>query len=276
MLTHRQRKELGQLQSRHGRRKSERFVAEGLRACSEALYQRPDWLDFLVCSQSFAADPDHDNLLRRARTAASGAAVEVVPDREFETLAATETPQGVLGVLHRPETGVPETVADPFVLVLDRIREPGNLGTILRTAWAVGLSSVWLTEGCADPFGAKVVRAGMGAQFSLRLVLAGDLAAVREQLAARGRQPLYLTVPKASLSCFAAGFDLTGAALVIGNEADGIADLTLGPLVTIPMPGKAESINAAQAATVLLFDAVRRGILQGADPAGGASHGVSP
>jgi len=261
VLTHRQRKELSQLQSRHGRRKSERFVAEGRRACLEALTQRPDWLDFLVCSRSFAAAADSHDLLQRAG-AVAGAALEVVDDREFAALAATETPQGVLCVLRRPDTGVPEAVADPFVLVLDRVCEPGNLGTILRTAWAVGLSSVWLTEGCADPFAAKVVRAGMGAQFSLRLVLSGDLATVREQLAARGRQPLYLTVPKASLSCFAAGFDLAGAALVIGNEADGIGDLSLGPHVTIPMPGKAESLNAAQAATVLLFDAVRRGIVK--------------
>ncbi len=262
MLTHRQRQEISQLQSRHGRRKSDFFVAEGRRACLEALAQRPEWLDVLVCSRSFAVAADGRGLLQQAQSAATGAALEVVADREFAALAATETPQGVLCLLRRPETSVPDGVADPFVLVLDRVCEPGNLGTILRTAWAVGLSSVWLTEGSADPFAGKVVRAGMGAQFSLRLVLAGDLAMAREQLAARGRQPLYLTVPKASLSCFDAGFSLAQAALVIGNEGDGVSDLSLGPHVTIPMPGKAESLNAAQAATVLLFDAVRRGILR--------------
>jgi TrmH family RNA methyltransferase len=259
VLTHRQQQVLTQLQSRHGRRKSDLFVAEGLRACSEALARQPQWLEAMVCTASFAEGVVGRGLLERARTAA--ATVAQVSEQEFEALASTENPQGVLGVLRRPDTSVPAQVTDPFVLVLDRLREPGNLGTILRTAWAVGLSSVWLTEGSADPFEAKVVRAGMGAHFSLRLVQAGSLTAVREQLAERGRQPLYLTVPRAGLSCFDPAFGLLRAALVIGNEATGIADLGLGPHVTIPMPGAAESLNAAQAATVLLFDAVRRGLL---------------
>jgi len=261
VLTHRQRQLLLQLQSRHGRRKSPWFIAEGRRACEEALRRRPDWVEIVVCSESFAAAGGPAALLQQAAGAVAAEAVAVVTDRDFAALAATETPQGVLCALRRPETGLPATIEDPFVLVLDRVAEPGNLGTILRTAWAVGLQSVWLTEGCADPYSAKVVRAGMGAQFSLRLVQSGDLATLGRDLAARGRSPLYLTVPQAPLSCFDAGFDLAGAALVIGNEASGILALDLGPQVSIPMPGNAESLNAAQAATVLLFDAVRRGLL---------------
>lgn len=261
MLTHRQRQVLTQLQSRHGRRKSGLFVAEGLRACAEALARQPQWLDAMVCTASFAASAAGGELMTRLQATAAGAALIQTDDLEFAALAATENPQGVLCVLRRPDTRVPAQLTDPFVLVLDRIREPGNLGTILRTAWAVGLGSVWLTEGTADPFEAKAVRAGMGAHFSLRVVQAGTLTAVRDQLAERGRQPLYLTVPRAGLSCFDPAFSLAQAALVIGNEADGITDLGLGPHVTIPMPGAAESLNAAQAATVLLFDAVRRGLL---------------
>ena len=262
MLTHRQRQVLTQLQSRHGRRRSELFVAEGLRACAAALAQRPQWLEAMVCSAPFAASVAGRGLAEQVRSGVAGATVTEVDEQDFAALASTENPQGVLCLLRRPDTSVPPLLADPFVLVLDRIREPGNLGTILRTAWAVGLSHVWLTAGSADPFEAKVVRAGMGAHFSLRLVQAGDLAAVRDQLAERGRQPLYLTVPRDGLSCFAPTFSLAGAGLVIGNEAEGIADLGLGPHVTIPMPGNAESLNAAQAATVLLLDAVRRGILK--------------
>ena len=262
MLTHRQRQVLTQLQSRHGRRASDLFVAEGLRACAAAVAQQPRWLEAMVCTAPFAASAAGRGLAEQARAGAVGATVAEVDEAEFAALASTENPQGVLCVLRRPDTRVPPQVTDPFVLVLDRIREPGNLGTILRTAWAVGLSQVWLTEGSADPFEAKVVRAGMGAHFSLRLVQAGNLTAVRDQLAERGRQPLYLTVPRPGLSCFAPAFSLAGAGLVIGNEAEGIAALDLGPHVTIPMPGTAESLNAAQAATVLLFDAVRRGILK--------------
>lgn len=262
VLTQRQRRILTELRGRHGRRRSEHFVAEGLRACSEAVGRRPDWLEFVACTRAFLEGDAGRALAEQARTAAPPAPVIVVDDRDLEELCATENPQGVLCLLRRPERTVPAAVTDPFVLVLDRVREPGNLGTLLRTAWAVGLGSVWLTRGCADPFEAKVVRAGMGAQFHLELVPGDDLAAVRDLLAARGRQPLYLTVPQGGISCFDPAFSLNQAALVIGNEADGIADLSLGPHVSIPMPGRAESLNAAQAATVVLFDAVRRGILR--------------
>ena len=100
----------------------------------------------------------------------------------------------------------------------------------------------------------------MGRPFSLRLVLAGGWRWSRA-VGRPARQPLYLTVPKAGLSCFDAGFSLASGT---GHRerGDGVSDLSLGPHVTIPMPGKAESLNAAQAATVLLFDAVRRGILR--------------
>lgn len=262
MLTNRQRKVLSQVQSRHGRRKSEFFAAEGLRACTEAISRRPDWLEFVVCSRSFLAEGVGQTLAASAHAAAQAPEVVVLDDGDLAGFSATENPQGVLCVLRRPQCALPEAVTDPFVLVLDRVREPGNLGTILRTAWAVGLGSVWLTRGSADPFEAKGVRAGMGAQFALRLVLAGDLAEVAEQLAERGRQPLYLSVPQGGLSCFDPAFNLGQGGLVIGNEADGIGDLSLGPHVSIPMPGQAESLNVAQAATVLLLDAVRRGILK--------------
>jgi len=262
VLTQRQRRALTELRSRHGRRRSDHFVAEGARACSEALGQRPDWVEFLACTRAFLEAEAGQALAAQARAVEPSAEVTVVEDRDFAALCATENPQGVLCLLRRPDMAVPAVVTDPFVLVLDRIREPGNLGTILRTAWAVGLGSVWLTQGSADPFEAKVVRAGMGAQFHLGLVQGGDLAAVRDLLAERGRQPLHLTVPHGGVSCFDPAFSLSQAALVIGNEADGICDLGLGPHISIPMPGNAESLNAAQAATVVLFDAVRRGILR--------------
>ncbi|MBN2450653.1 MAG: RNA methyltransferase [Lentisphaeria bacterium] len=261
MLTQRQRKALVQLRGRQGRRKADVFLVEGVRCCTEALRLRPSWLVLTVLSHSLAAsDPGAE--FRRLSEGVPGTDLCVVPDGEFARLSDTQSPQGVLCLLRRPGPGLPEAVVDPFVLVLDRIREPGNLGVILRTAWAVGLRQVWLTEGCADPFAPKVVRAAMGAHFALDLISAADLRRVREGLAVRGVSPLYLTVPRGGLSCFEEGFHLGGSALVIGNEADGIVDLDLGPHVGIPMPGGAESLNASQAATVLLLDAVRRGILR--------------
>jgi TrmH family RNA methyltransferase len=147
------------------------------------------------------------------------------------------------------------------VLVLDRVTEPGNVGTILRTAWAVGLSDVWVTTGTSDPLGPKAIRAGMGAQFSLDVHSVGDLAATRDSLRELGVGCLWAAEPEGGVSCFAAEFELAGNGIVIGNEASGVTPGVISRGVTIPMPGGAESLNAAQAATVLLCEAVRRGLL---------------
>jgi TrmH family RNA methyltransferase len=184
-------------------------------------------------------------------------------DREFAALAATTNPQGILCILNRPPADVPlpQVLRPPFVLVLDRVGEPGNLGTILRTAWAVGLQQVWFTNGTTDPFGPKAIRAGMGAQFALDLREYPGLPEIRTALQRLGLERLWLAVPRGGVSCFAGEFDFRGSGLVIGNEATGVTACAGAETVTIPMPGMSESLNAAQAATVLLFEAVRRGFL---------------
>lgn len=261
MLTKRQRKQLRMLQSRHGRRKSDLFLVEGVRCCTEALQRRPEWLDVVLVSRDLARTEDGQRLKTLAAEAVTADKINVLSGDEMAALSDTRTPQGICCVMRRPEPGPPSQLADPFALVLDRVREPGNMGTILRTAWAAGLTHVWLTEGCVDPFSPKVVRAGMGAHFALDLVRADTLGHAGDVLASCGAAPLYLAVPSGGISCFDDGFDLGGSAVVIGNEADGIADLSLGPHVSIPMPGHAESLNVSQAATILIFEGVRRGLL---------------
>jgi TrmH family RNA methyltransferase len=253
-MTNRQEKLLGRLRTRHGRRKAGSFLAEGLRCCREVLDRYVDGIDFAVAARSFADSPDSGPF------AVLGDRLEIVDDDQFAQYAVTENPQGILCVCHRPEPPAPEGT-DPFALVLDRIQEPGNMGTVLRTACAIGLSSVWLTEGTTDPYAPKAIRAGMGAQFSLQIHSLPALGNARAHLAEVGYSPLWLAVPHEGTSCYSDEFQLPGSALVIGNEANGIEDLAAGQPVRIPMPGDAESLNAAQAATILLFEAVRRGIL---------------
>jgi TrmH family RNA methyltransferase len=159
----------------------------------------------------------------------------------------------VLLVLQRPDETPPAVCADPFVLVLDRLQTPGNVGTILRTALAVGLTQVACTSGTVDPYSPKCIRAGMGAQFALRLPAFADLAAVRAHYAALGYHRLWLTVVKDGVNCFCPEFDLAHSLLVLGNEANGVADLAAAGRVTIPMAPGVESLNVAQAATLLLY-----------------------
>jgi RNA methyltransferase, TrmH family len=253
-MTNRQEKLLGRLRSRHGRRKAGFFLAEGLRCCREALDRYGSGIEFAVVSRSFADSAD------AAAFAVLGDRLEVVEDGLFAQIASTENPQGILCVCLRPEPPVP-SAADPFALILDRIQEPGNMGTILRTAAAIGLTCVWLTDGTTDPYAPKAIRAGMGAQFSLQLHSLPALGAARPLLAEIGYAPLWLAVPHEGTDCYSDDFQLVGSGLVIGNEANGIEDMAAGQPVRIPMPGAAESLNAAQAATILLFEAVRRQIL---------------
>ena len=256
MLSSRLRKLIALLDNRHSRKKSGLILAEGLRCCQEAVVRQPDWLEAVLLTSDFAASPASAAIL--AKLSERGLEPAILSEHEFGSLTETEHPQGIMAVLRRPEVTLPSSRPEPFALILDQIAEPGNLGTILRTAWAVGLTSVWLVKGGADPYAPKVIRAGMGAQFALELAWFPDLAAAAGHLLGLGGDRLWCAMPQAELSLYDDRFSLAGGGLVIGNEANGISAPELGTAVTIPMPGEAESLNAAQAATVFLCDCCLR------------------
>ena len=143
-------------------------------------------------------------------------------------------------------------------MVLDGVSEPGNMGTILRTALAVGLKEVVITSGTVDPFNSKAIRSGMGAQFRLKFFQEKDLKSIAFKFPQR---KIWLTSPLAKKSIYSSEFDLSCSFLVFGEEGDGIKDFTHGERVMIPMPGDLESLNVAQAATLFLFEGVRRKIV---------------
>jgi TrmH family RNA methyltransferase len=244
--------------SRHNRRKHNLVLCEGLRVCREALLRWPDRVRLLVSSADFDSEETADlgSILppRLAR-------VEL-PAREFAKFAETENPQGVLLILERSGEAALDVADDQFVLVLDRVQDPGNAGTILRTAWAAGVRTVIATSGTVDLFSPKPLRAGMGAQFSMNIHVLGDLCEVRNRLKRLEFPRMWESVPSGGVSCYSDEFDLRKSALVVGNEANGSALLPDSDRVTIPMPGAAESLNAAQAATILIFESVRRGLVR--------------
>jgi len=169
----------------------------------------------------------------------------------IERVASTDSPQPILAVARIPPSAFDLTTA-AFVLVTDRIADPGNLGTILRSAEAAGVDGVVLTAGSVDPFNPKVVRASAGALFRVP-VLDASLAAVH----AAGLRTIGTSSHRGTAHTDA---DLTGrVALVVGNEARGLPDdAAVDEWVMIRHHGRTESLNVAMAATVLCFEASRQ------------------
>lgn len=169
-------------------------------------------------------------------------------------VTALATPSEVLAICERQ--AVSALPADSACVMLDDIQDPGNLGTILRCAAAANVREVFLSRGCVDVYSPKVLRAGMGAHFVLNIHEAQDLPA---RLAAWPGRKL-VTHLEGSVSLY--GQDLTGpVAFVFGNEGAGVSAAVLQQAdvrVRIPMPGHAESLNVAMAATVCLFERVRQ------------------
>ena len=242
--------------SRHNQRKSPFFVVEGFRVCREALSRRPEWLEGCVCAAEFLDGPEGQELLSLLRV--HHLEPEVVSSGEFASLALTEGPQGVILTLTKPAAAMPKALPTPCTLILDQVREPGNVGTILRTAWAIGLKQVWFTAGSADPWSPKVVRSGMGAQFAINTHVFADLPAAVQEFRNLGGRDVWCAMMKAEVTMFSEAFRPVGGAIVMGNEGNGISMPEVGTAVTIPMPGQAESLNVAQATTLLLFEALRR------------------
>lgn len=178
----------------------------------------------------------------------------VLPDTLFAELSPVKTPTGVLALIAYPFP-VAES-APEFCVFLEDIQDPGNLGTILRSAAAAGCDTAFLSPACADAWSPKVLRAGMGAHFVLNIQEKSDLAATAAEFSGM--------VLAASLAAEHKLYelDLTGPlAVVVGNEGAGISPALMAAAshrVKIPMPGAVESLNAAAAAAVCLFERVRQ------------------
>jgi TrmH family RNA methyltransferase len=186
---------------------------------------------------------------------AAPARVTLYSDALFKSLSTVESPSGVIALVRTPEgKGVPADAA--LVLLLEDIQDPGNVGTLLRSAAAAGAGHVLLSPQCAFAWSPKVLRAAMGAHFSLNIVEGADLAGFLElyggtsvALAAAGGTSLY-------------DLDMTKpVAILVGNEGAGLTPALLGAATVqarIPMPGRVESLNAATAGSLCLFEAVRQ------------------
>lgn len=234
------------------RRKHGETVLDGLHLVEAAVHA--NWpLKALVVSESGAARAEIAAM--RAGVAADLPCV-LLPDTLFSHVSPVDAPSGLLALIDLPRAPTPGAFADT-VVVLDAVQDPGNLGSILRTAAAAGVRDVLLTEGCAQAWSPRVLRAGMGAHFVLRVHEQVDALAVLEgfpgpRLAtalAPAARPLY-------------EIELDGpVAWMFGAEGQGLSPALVAAadgLVTIPMAGAIESLNVGAAVAICLFEQLRR------------------
>ncbi|HBP37768.1 MAG TPA: hypothetical protein DD640_03330, partial [Clostridiales bacterium] len=230
---------------------------EGLRLCADALRSGITPVQALI-ADSAAAVPACRKLM-----AGLPQTVEQIslPDPLFNRLCATENPQGVALVCRSPLLSDPAgtPVADGLYLLAEGVQDPGNLGTMIRTADAFAFDGVLLTSGTVYPFNDKVLRAAMGSCFHIPLLQMPDIAAAAGWLATGPRPVPLLAADMAGRDMLAAPLPVP-AALVIGNEARGLsaaARQLCSQSISIAMPGQAESLNAAAASAILCHELMR-------------------
>jgi TrmH family RNA methyltransferase len=231
------------------RREEGAFVVEGVRLAEEALAS--GWPARLVL---YTDDLDERGQAVMRNFVAGSAPIEAVTAQVMRSASDTQTPQGILVVLAWQALPLPENL--DFLFVPDGVRDPGNLGTILRTAAGAGVQAVLLPPGTVDAYAPKVLRAGMGAHFRLPV-----LPMTWEQIGAHLKKlVVYLAEADSGPPHTQVDFRRP-LALIVGGEAEGAGPQAQGlatARVHIPMPGGVESLNAAVASAILLFEVVRQ------------------
>lgn len=246
-------KEIKALSEKKYRDEKGLFIADGLRFVSEI--PKSMKIEKMIFSESFIEKNDISMYEKIYEC-------YTVSNKLFETLSDTKNPQGIMAVcpkiIYKTEDIIKK---NGFYIIAEEMNDPGNLGTIIRTAHAGGADGIILSKGSVDLYNSKVLRSTMGSVFKVPVVVNADLKEVSDIMKMNG-----IKIFAAHLKGKKYHFDLNlknGCAFMLGNEARGLSDYAsklCDELVKIPMPGKAESLNASVAAAVLIYEAVRQRI----------------
>ena len=248
------------------------FIVEGLKLINEAIQENADIRQIVVCDGCDNSEMIESHLkYEMARLD-----FIYVPQNIFKMISDVENPQGVLAVIGKIKTNRDDNkeagqtsktlktssidLNEDIILALDDIQDPGNLGTILRTADSVGLKQILVSKGTADAYNPKVVRSTMGAIFRVNVIECENLKETLKELQSKDYKVMTTSL-KAKKSIYEV--DYKKKIIVIGNEANGVSKEILNladEKVIIPMLGKTESLNASVATGVILYEYVRQKI----------------
>ena len=246
-------KEIARLSQKDARYETGLFLLEGPQGLKE-LAQYPELAQEIFVTESALERYSAEiSTLEKA-----GVAVEQVSTRVMEKIADTKTPQGIVSVVHHVDVEFSEILetSPKIVVLLDRIQDPGNAGTIIRAADAAGADAVVFSTGSVDPYNSKVVRSTAGSLLNVPISVGVDMQEAVIELQSKGIQVLSTSAKGESLPELPQGTLATASAWIFGNEAGGVgAELAAlaDKTVSIPIYGSAESLNLATAASICLY-----------------------
>lgn len=227
-------------------KKTNQFIVEGIKMVKEAISEKQD-IALIVVLENTKIDFDISNYK----------SIEVTQN-VFETLTDVVTPQGILAVINKHNQDFKIDYNNDYFIALDNIQDPGNLGTIIRTCDSAGIKQIIVTKNTVNAFSSKVIRSTMGSIFRVQIIESDNLEETFKEFKKNGFQ-IVSTALDATKSIY--DVDYNKKVVVIGNEANGVeksiqnmSDIR----VKIPMVGKAESLNAAVATSIMIYERVRQ------------------
>lgn len=242
-------KEIRKLRERKNRNKLSKFIIEGFRLVEEAFISNVP-IDYILVSESAKEKVSDYNI------DTDSVKCYEVPDSLMKDLVFTDSPQGIAAVIHIQDKKITEDGS--FYLLCDKVQDPGNMGTIIRTADAAGADGIILTKGTVDIYNEKVIRSTMGSIFHIPIFYDNDLSETKK-LKSEGFK-IIVTSLEAENNFFDEKLD-GKIILTVGNEGNGVSSDILAladTKVKIPMAGKAESLNVSIASGIIMYERVRQ------------------
>lgn len=248
-------KHIKKLKEKKYREEYKEFIVEGIKMIEEAISEGAKIKSIIICEDCKTQGAIPNELMYEI----AKLNCIYVAEKIFNTITDVINPQGIMAVIEKPQAK--ENTIDfsaNVSLLLDNIQDPGNMGTILRTADSLNMKQIIVSKGSSDVYNLKVVRSTMGAIFRVKVIEVENLATVIKEMK-KHKIKVYATDLQTDKSIY--DVDYSKSAIVIGNEANGVSSKVLeeaSERIKIPMIGKTESLNAAVATSVILYEAFRK------------------
>ncbi len=227
------------------------FIIEGVKLIKEAINEYVKIKNIIISEEAFDTGLIDEDLIQKQEFIK-------VPSTIFKLISDVENPQGILAIVEKDTDNLKIDKSEDFILALDDIQDPGNLGTIIRTADSINLKQILISKGTADAYSPKVIRSTMGAIFRVKIIECEDLSLTLKDLQ-ENKYKVVVTSLDAKKTIY--DVDFKRCVVVIGNEANGVSKeiIDLADEKTIiPMQGKTESLNASVATGVILYEYIRQ------------------